>query len=174
MRVSHSNNRVSVIYMMHRVCRTSVNITLIQLAIELGAPIDKGACTYLEAAVYEGDIKRVSFLVSAGADVNRDFGYPLMRACHSERVDIIDILINAGADVNPGPIRYIQGIRMWNTIPNIDDAILYRSPIIMSKLLVAGAVLPNNAMDLAHRSNKCRTEKIKMLSEHYKIQECAL
>lgn len=156
---NHNQKLLSIIHMIQvsrRVCRSKKHGVLLQLAIEQGAPIENGYCTYLEAAVMRHDIKRIHMLIKCGANVNAGHGFPVRRACYQESVDILDILIKAGADVNLGNFMYSS---MW-------DAIMYRSSIIVSKLLAAGAIIPPDTMDLASKSRKDSVEKIRILSEY--------
>lgn len=84
----------------------------IQLALELGLPIDTplyGPDTLLDLAANYHNVTVVSFLVSAGADINSNNGYPLRRSAlandskleiQAERLQCLRILIAAGAKVN--------------------------------------------------------------------------
>ncbi|MFQ6070086.1 MAG: ankyrin repeat domain-containing protein [Candidatus Aminicenantales bacterium] len=56
-----------------------------------------------DAAVYEGDVKRVESLLEAGVDPNlksRDGEYPLIIAILRENEDIVRLLLNHGADIH--------------------------------------------------------------------------
>ena len=135
----------------------NMTITLIQLAIELGVPINHAYKYYtvLERVVDTHNLKLVSLLINAGANVNIDNGFPLRRACQLDDIDMFDLLVSAGADVNRNS--------------HVSVVILYYSVRMLSKLLSAGAVMPENALKIARESRVDPVEKQLLIKEYNQL-----
>lgn len=81
---------------------------VVKFLIDLGMKVDQpdagveGGETLLCKAIKKGDIAMVKYLVSHGADVNREHlgSYPVFQAFYSMQADIVKYLVENGADLD--------------------------------------------------------------------------
>lgn len=134
----------------------------LQFAIAYNIDINKEYInfTLLERAVQYGNLLALNILIAHGADVNSSSGWPLcyaVRMHNTGSVVILNTLIMAGVDVNCTPPACRSAI---------EAAILSSTYETVSKLLAAGAVLPDDALEIANTTCTHRCDKIRIITEH--------
>jgi len=118
-------------------------IAILHICLDLGMNVHM--LYYVERSCDKRDTRhtftqRVTLLLKYGADVNSGEGALVRAAAWDDRLDTLLVLIEAGVDVNYCGIY----------IPAIDTAILSASHTVVEQLLLAGADIPENALQLAH------------------------
>ena len=120
--------------------KNGADTDLIDLMIEVGADVNKGASTPLITAVGEGNEQMVRHLLSRGANpkesVNKTVGGPLWLAAGMGYETIVRMLLKAGAEVNSDPEKQNA----------LDSAAMDGHHEIVRILLAAGAN-PNHKDD---------------------------
>ena len=132
----------------------------IQLYIVLDNNINRNfdGYTWLERAVYWNDTRVVRMLIEKyNPDLNTDQGYSIHRASRCGYENMLDIMISAGADVN---------INSYRGPSAVVCAILHARVLSVSKLLAAGAVLPQNALYFAEQTHIDRDAKVCLIKNN--------
>jgi len=118
---------------------------MLNVCLMYGMPVDYKPyawSTLFEKSFYPVNSRRITLLMRYNADVNAGGGFPIRHAAWCNRLDIVEMLINAGADVN----------LQTNGNTAILSALMWASHTIVSRLLQAGAILPEGALALARDS----------------------
>ncbi|WP_083455931.1 ankyrin repeat domain-containing protein [Desulfosarcina cetonica] len=133
--------------------------------------------TVLSAAVHEGDIDRVTYLLNLGCKPD-DSGYPLDLAMHDPRM--VEVLLSAGANPNaglaaPGFSVSVESLKMLlargvdidseQAFKALYSAIVYKQAEIVKILLNAGATVDSKhgVRLLSAAARKDQTDIVRML-----------
>ena len=138
-----------------------VNTLSILLALGMNPNIVYVDNTLLDYAVSRNNVQASARLISYGADLTTCGGRAVRYAAWDGFSEILDLLIQAGADVN---LCNEDGVMYHSALYR---ALQYSTVDIVSKLLTAGALVPDNAVDLAQRSMYHRKEKVELLKTLY-------
>jgi len=98
--------------------------------------------------------RRIELLLRYNTDVNYKDGFLIRSAAWANNLETVILLIKAGADVN------LCGMYM----PAMSAALTWASHTVVSHLLLAGAILPDNALALAYSSQISSAEKVECVS----------
>lgn len=125
--------------------------------------------TLLEQAVCLLRERHVELLIRYNADVNIGYGYPIRYASRVGHIEIINALITAGCDVN---------LHDGGGLTAIHHALEWKGTSVVSRLISAGAILPDGALSLARNSFVDSAKKVefvtRMQQSAAKIKECEI
>jgi len=113
-----------------------------------------GDTTVIEKAILRGRALCVELLIMYHADVDCVDGFPVRTATLNNNEVIVNMLITAGADVNRRSI-YRSAVYV---------ALKCASFSIVSQLLKAGAILPDDALALAYETHIDSAQKVAFLN----------
>ena len=85
------------------------HLPVVECLLKAGANIRDGA---LHFAAFEGDVKMVTFLVEAGADIRANDHGALRSAALGSHFQVIEYLLNRGSKFNP---------KWWGIPPNVRE-----------------------------------------------------
>lgn len=148
---------LSVLYTVLNKAKPDHNIVCTQVYLNIGYPVNNtyNGHTPLYYAALMRDLDMMKMLITHGANVNTEFLLHYAVSCNYTEMTVL--LLQSGTDVN---------LRDFYLMSAIDYALEYADTSIVKMLLRYGASLPDNAYDIALRSNIDRTSKISLITRY--------